>query len=265
MRHNERIGNEGKGGHIDERRQQFNRDLLGNSSKDAYLDIVNRLTGKNYTSKDVPEYGKDVINYKDGTKVRKGSTEQYDTVLAFETEMRYPGDMIWSTFDKNGKAVPLPDATKIDSQMIRPIDEGGKGYFLMPKDKKEFDDWCDSATGFLKKKFGEKNVLSVQLHMDEGEPHIHGLVTPIVADKKGTEKLSYKHFFGERDSLVTLQTEYSKSVKHLGYKRGEFYSTRGKSMSTKEYKARIVKIMEAEIPDDLEECKEQIRDLRAQK
>ena len=40
------------------------------------------------------------------------------------------------------------------------------------------EDWCDANIEWLKKHFGDENVLHGVLHMDEGTPHIHFFVTP---------------------------------------------------------------------------------------
>ncbi len=278
MRHNNRIGREGSGAHIDKRRQYLNRDLLsGKGPDDIYLDIMNRVTGETYTSETVPRYGEgDAIYYQDGTKLRQGQGSDkkstYDAVLAFETEARYPGDMVWSTFDKSGKIIPVPDEEVIDDVAIAPLGKDvilddktigkGKGYFLYPKDIKEFDAWCDATFEFQKKRFGERNILSAMVHMDEGTPHIHTICSPFVKDAAGLEKLSYSKIIGGKSGFFDMQDGYADAVAHLGYKRGEVASPHISRISTKEYKYGLSKVMNAEYPKDLDNAKQEIKDLR---
>jgi len=68
---------------------------------------------------------------------------------------------------------------------------------------------------FLAQKYGEKNVVSAYVHMDETTPHIHFAFVPVVVDKKkGHEKVSAKEalgwserglhrFHGELDGYMT--------------------------------------------------------------
>ncbi len=278
MRHNRRLGREGQGVHIDKRRQFLNRDLLGGGEpENLYVDIINRVTGEEYTAGNVPLYGKEEqIYYSDGSKLRQGRGDgggTYDAVLAFETEMRYPGNMVWSTFDENGHVVPIPDGEEVDEVAAAPFGQDvmvddkvigkGKGYFLYPEDQKEFDEWCRAAVDFQKERFGENNVLSARLHMDEGTPHIHTVCAPFVKDKNGVEKLSFGKLIGGKSGFFDLQDRYADAVAHLGYKRGEQYSMVTSNLSTKEYKAGLNKVMSAEYPQDLDSAKQEIKDLRA--
>ena len=279
-RHNKRIGREGQGVHIDKRREGLNRDLLGGKGPDdIYLSVINRATGEEYTSESVPMYGEgDAVYYRDGKKIKEGregdKKSTYDTVLAFETEARYPGDMVYSTFDENGNVVPVPDGEEIDEVAVAPFGQDvkvdgkvigvGKGYFLYPTDMKEFREWCESTLEFQKRTFGEKNILSARVHMDENTPHIHTICAPFVEDKDGVEKLSYRKMVGGRAGLFEIQNEYAVSLAHLGYKRGEVASIRTSQISTKEYKAGLNRAVNAEYPKDMDAAKMEIRNLRAE-
>ncbi len=262
--HNERKGSEGKGAHIDERRQNLNRDLLdGHGSQDIYLDIINRVTGKEYTSDNVPRIGEETIYYSDGSKLREGKTEKNRAVLAFEAECRYPGNLVWSDIDADGQIVGIGKG-EVNEEDVKPVKEGGKGYFMYPLDKDEFEGWCSATKDFLQEKFGKKNVLSMELHMDEDTPHIHTIITPIYETEKGIEKLSYRRYLGDRSDLYDLQTEYAAAVEHLGYKRGEIASPHISNISTKQYKAAMNRAINMELPDTLEEAHKEIRSLRAE-
>ena len=89
--------------------------------------------------------------------------------------------------------------------------------------------WANDCVEWMKKRFGENNVVHATLHMDEIDkktgnvhPHIHFFVVPV--NEKGN--LSFKSFIdgpraGEK-STSALQTEYYESVgKKYGMRRGK--------------------------------------------
>jgi hypothetical protein len=79
--------------------------------------------------------------------------------------------------------------------------------------------WVDSNLNFLKEKFGKKNVVSFTLHQDESTPHIHAVVIPISADKKGRACLSADRLFNPT-TLKQLQTDYAAAMAPHGLERG---------------------------------------------
>ncbi len=283
VRHNNRIGREGSGEHIDKRRENLNKDLLGNSQDEIYLNLINRVSGQNYTKENVPIYGEDDVRYADGRKVKVSkdkTNDRLNVVLAFEIETMYPGDMIWSKYDEHGNIVPAAEDELIGEQEIAPAgktvcdplgnpildDDGhemtGKGYFKMPLNKNEFEEWCKATVEFAQDRFGKDNVVSAQLHMDEQTPHIHMMCVPLVKDKDGIERFNFREMLGKRELFGQLQDEYASAVSYIGYKRGERNSQRINNISTKEYKVKLSKEMSKEMPDTLDKAKNEIRDLR---
>lgn len=83
-----------------------------------------------------------------------------------------------------------------------------------------FDDkltlFCEQANDFINERFGKKNVMSIDIHLDEKTPHIHFVVVPITKDKK----LSAKTVCGNRKDYQKLQDDFSEKMKNLGLKRG---------------------------------------------
>lgn len=75
--------------------------------------------------------------------------------------------------------------------------------------------WVADNLEFLKKTFGEKNVVSFTLHQDEKTPHIHAVVIPL------TEKghLSADKIFNP-ETLKDLQTTYAQAMAPHGLERG---------------------------------------------
>lgn len=75
---------------------------------------------------------------------------------------------------------------------------------------KECRDWAIARLG------GPKNVLSICLHQDEKEPHLHVTMIPL---KDG--KLNARAYIGgHRDVLVQMQTEIGEIGKKYGLERG---------------------------------------------
>lgn len=52
------------------------------------------------------------------------------------------------------------------------------------EDAGKLDDWCRDNIDWLKKNFGEENVVAATLHLDEQTPHIHASVVPIVRGER---------------------------------------------------------------------------------
>lgn len=79
--------------------------------------------------------------------------------------------------------------------------------------------WAKDQVDFLKKTFGEKNVLSCTLHQDEKSPHFHAVIVPITADGR----LSAKELFNPR-TLTSYQSEYAEVMTVHGLSRGVKHS-----------------------------------------
>jgi len=210
--HNGRTGATEK--HVDERRSHINDIMVGDKTSHFFCDVINRVTGKNYTPEEASKLdpNKDLY-YKDKTKVRKNA------VLAFECKCQYPGDLIYANIDEYGKIYVIPEGEEIDTN---PIENGGRGDFLYPANMKEFEQWKKLTLNFVEQRFGGKeNVLQAVCHMDESIPHLHIIGTPICKDKEYVEKLSMRTFINGRKDTAELQTEYAAAVSELGYQRGE--------------------------------------------
>ena len=218
--HNRRIGETES--HVDERRTQLNERLVGKEDENLYCDIVNRIVGKNLTTKEVYKLAETEIRYQDGEKVRK------DAVLAFECKCQYPGDLAYANIDEHGQIYLIPEGEEIDP---RSIEDGGRGDFLYPLDQEEFAKWKALTLKFVEQRFGgSENVLQAVCHMDETVPHLHIIGAPFYRDEKKVERLSMKKYLNGRMETSQLQTEYVAALSELGYKRGEH---RGYSVNDK--------------------------------
>lgn len=91
--------------------------------------------------------------------------------------------------------------------------------------------WAYDSYKFFEKRHGAENIVRAEVHMDEKTPHMHLVVVPLTDDGK----LSATHFFGTRDKLKQLQTDYANQVgKSYGLERGVEGNNR-KHLTTKDY------------------------------
>ena len=65
-------------------------------------------------------------------------------------------------------------------------------------------EWEEESYAWLKDTFGEENVVSAMVHMDESNPHIHAIVVPITPDLR----LCAKDFTGTPQKMSDLFQSY---------------------------------------------------------
>lgn len=73
-------------------------------------------------------------------------------------------------------------------KVIRVLLSGTPEDMQRIQDEGRLDDWCRDNMDYLKKTFGEENVVAATLHMDESTPHIHASVVPIVRGERRQKK-----------------------------------------------------------------------------
>lgn len=91
------------------------------------------------------------------------------------------------------------------------------------------DEWSRDTIDYLKKEFGETNIVSAVLHMDEKTPHIHASLVPIVegarrkakegAKKKNTIRLCADDVM-TKTKLEGYQDSYAIAMAKYGLERG---------------------------------------------
>lgn len=123
----------------------------------------------------------------------------------------------------------LSEAATPRSNAVRAVElvlSAGVEYFR-PKDPQSYGTYDpDRVARFAKavrawalETYGA-NLVSLVLHLDEGTPHLHGVVVPII---KG--RLNCRAMFSDRLRLRELQGSFAKGVEHLGIERGSRGST----------------------------------------
>ena len=121
----------------------------------------------------------------------------------------------------------------------------------------QLDGWCNDSLQWLRETYGEQNLVSAVLHMDEKTPHIHATVIPIVTGerrKAGQEEQNGKKKYRKknpqdvrlcaddvmaRHRLKHYQDTYAQAMNKYGLQRGVDGSL-AKHISTMQYYKQLV-------------------------
>ena len=119
------------------------------------------------------------------------------------------------------------------------------------------DDWCNDSLQWLRETYGEQNLVSAVLHMDEKTPHIHATVVPIVTgerrkarqeERNGKKKYRKKNpqdarlcadDVMARHKLKHYQDTYAQAMNKYGLQRGVDGSL-ARHVSTSQYYKELV-------------------------
>lgn len=119
------------------------------------------------------------------------------------------------------------------------------------------EDWCNDSLKWIRETYGEQNLVSAVLHMDEKTPHIHATVIPIVTGerrKAGQEEQNGKKKYRKknpqdvrlcaddvmaRHRLKHYQGTYAQAMNKYGLQRGVDGSL-AKHISTMQYYKQLV-------------------------
>lgn len=117
---------------------------------------------------------------------------------------------------------------------------------------------------WIKEEFGEKNIISAVLHLDELTPHLHIIVTPI--DERG--KLCGAKWTDGPAKMHALQNRFFAKVESLGLSRGEVGS-KAKHEDIKSFGAKVIQYAELEaerikIKKEKETLEEKIKKMEAE-
>ena len=119
--------------------------------------------------------------------------------------------------------------------------------------------WINANMEWLRNTFGNENLVSCVLHMDEKTPHLHATIVPIVAaprkrrEREGEQK--YKTKEGPRLSASDLMTRgklreyqdtYGKAMSKFGLERGIVGST-ADHLSRQQFNAKTIREQEKKI------------------
>ena len=140
---------------------------------------------------------------------------------------------------------------------IRILLTGSKKDMKQMEAEGRIEDWCNDSLKWIRETYGEQNLVSAVLHMDEKTPHIHATVIPIVTGerrKAGQEEQNGKKKYRKknpqdvrlcaddvmaRHRLKHYQDTYAQAMNKYGLQRGVDGSL-AKHISTMQYYKQLV-------------------------
>lgn len=133
--------------------------------------------------------------------------------------------------------------------------------------KPEIEQWAQDMYAFMSDRYGEENIASFTVHLDELNPHVHCVVLPITGGVFNFSKLfAGKNRFEFSQRMKELHDAISKVNERWGMKRGTSTSITGaKHRSTEEYRRQLNEICST-IEEQIEQHKkvlgELVRDIK---
>ena len=160
---------------------------------------------------------------------------------------------------------------KNQTKVIRVILTGTHEQMMKIANGGRLDSWIDANLKWLRDTFGEDNLVSCVLHMDEKTPHLHATVVPIVTGERVRRKREgekkYETKSGPRLSaddvmrrtkLHEYQNSYAAAMKPFGLQRGIVGSTAKHQANSDYYGQQVIRYEEdiAKLQADVEKAQE---------
>lgn len=132
------------------------------------------------------------------------------------------------------KELDLKRAIRKDATVMVQVMITSDKAFFDGMTKPEQVEFMKKSYEFIKDRYGEKNLVSAIIHMDEKTPHLHVNFVPITEDGR----LSAKDLFGPKD-LRKLQDDFNRYCRENGYdlERGD-PGSKAKHIEMAEFKKR---------------------------
>lgn len=129
----------------------------------------------------------------------------------------------------------LPDKVRKNAVIAVEYLITGSPETMHGKSRQDQDAYFADALQWLRDKHGAENVLYAGIHRDETTPHMYAYVMP--KDEHG--KLNCRAFFGEKDALSKMQTDFAQTVgQQHGLERG-LKGSKARHTNIREYYARV--------------------------
>ena len=145
-----------------------------------------------------------------------------------------------------GEKAIRKDAVVMISTLITSDGEFFKN--LSPHDQNKF---FESAYHKLKDIYGEKNIISAVIHMDETTPHMHLCSIPLTEQGKLSAKILFN-----RQSLLTLQKELPAYLQLRGFEIQKGEGSEKKHIEINEFKEQTLKNKSKELDFKLSELEQ---------
>lgn len=127
----------------------------------------------------------------------------------------------------------------------------------------EIEQWAKDVYGFVCREFGEENVASFIVHLDETGPHAHCVFVPLTADGRLSSKevLGGKTKIDAKQHMRDLHTRLAEVNRKYGLDRGDdIHETGARHRSTSEYN-RDLHRENARLETLIDDNREQLRQL----
>lgn len=160
---------------------------------------------------------------------------------------------------------------KNQTKAIRIILTGTHEQMMKIANGGRLDSWIDANLKWLRDTFGDENLVSCVLHMDEKTPHLHATVVPIVTGERVRRKREgekkYETKSGPRLSaddvmrrtkLYEYQNSYAAAMKPFGLQRGIVGSTAKHQANSDYYRQQVIQYEEdiTKLQSDVEKAQE---------
>jgi len=127
----------------------------------------------------------------------------------------------------------------------------------------EIEQWAKDIYDFVCREFGEENIASFIVHLDETGPHAHCVFVPLTVDGRlcSKEVLGGKNKIEARQHMRDLHTRLAEVNRKYGLDRGDdIHETGARHRSTAEYN-RDLHLENAKLETLIDESREQLRQL----
>lgn len=156
------------------------------------------------------------------------------TRTAYNYHTVYPKSGYMEYINERISTLLLKRKVRSDAVLMCSFIIGSDGNFFIGLTPSERQHFFEEATEYFAERYGEENIISAVVHVDETTPHLHLNLVPIVGNK-----LSAKQLF-TRASLRELQTDFhEKFGKRWGLERGK-PGSQAKHIDTAEFKAKTI-------------------------
>ena len=132
------------------------------------------------------------------------------------------------------EALDLPTKVRKDAVLMCSFVVGSDREFfgrLSPQEQQQFFVDC---TRFFTERYGEDNIISAVVHMDETTPHLHLNLIPVADGRLCAKKLF------DRKALIALQTDLYREVGAKWNLRRGKEGSQAKHLDTAEFKAKKI-------------------------
>lgn len=120
---------------------------------------------------------------------------------------------------------------------------------LKVPDDLDLDKWKEVNIEWLKKTFGEQNIISAVLHLDEVTPHIHAVIVPL--DENG--RLNAKKIIGGPQGMREKMEDYGDLMnKEFGFRKPTPHRV-AKSIDINTFNSELAKEASKELPEPNED------------